>query len=47
MIKKSTKDISYLFHGKQGIKQVYHGKNKVYERDGGYIYITLESDKKE
>lgn len=44
MIKFFIKNISALFRGKQGIKQVYRGNKKIYERSGGYIYITLESD---
>lgn len=44
MIKFFIKNISALFKGNQGIKQVYRGDNKIYERSGGYIYITLESD---
>lgn len=44
MIKRFVKNISELFRGKQGIKQVYHGNKKIYDRNGGYIYITLESN---
>ena len=44
MIKFFIKNISALFRGKQGVKQVYRGNNKIYERSGGYMYITLESE---
>lgn len=43
MIKRFINNVSKLFKGKQGIKQVYVGNQKVYERKGGYFYITLES----
>lgn len=43
MIKHFLNSITKLFIGKQGIKTVYLGNKKIYERPGGYFYITLES----
>lgn len=42
MIKRFANAITKLFIGNHGIKTVYQGKNKIYERTGGYIYIELE-----
>lgn len=42
MIKRFMNLINKVFVGKQGIKTVYKGNQKVYERPGGYFYITLE-----
>ena len=44
MIKFFINNIHRIFRGKQGIKQVYRGNKKIYERTGGYFYITLESE---
>lgn len=43
MIKRFINNISKIFKGKQGIKQVYVGNKKVYERQGGYFYIMFEN----
>lgn len=43
MIKRFINNISFLFRGKQGIKYVYRGKEKVYERPGGYFYLKFEN----
>lgn len=42
MIKRFVNLVSSIFIGKQGIKTVYRGNKKIYERPGGYFYITLE-----
>lgn len=47
MIKKNGNDIKEAFQGTQGIKTIYKGDNLVYERQGGFIYITVENEKKE
>lgn len=43
MIKRFVNSVKEIFKGKQGIKSIYHGKKKIYERTGGYFYITLKS----
>lgn len=42
MIKRFVNSITKLFIGKHGVKTVYQGANKIYERNGGYIYIILQ-----
>ena len=43
MIKKFISDVSKIFIKKQGIKKVMLGDKKIYERTGGFLYITLEN----
>lgn len=33
-----------IFRNGAGIKQIYIGNKQIYNRKGGYIYITLETE---
>lgn len=46
MIKRFINSMTKIFVWKQGIKQVYRGENKIYDRTGGYIYITLNNSRR-
>lgn len=39
--------VAELYAGNIGIKQLYAGSNLVYERQGGFIFIELETKKKD
>lgn len=43
MIAIDARTIEEIFTGEMGIKEVYAGEANVYTREGGYIYITLET----
>lgn len=40
----ATEQITSLFIGEQGIKTIMAGSVPIYERPGGYVYLTLKSD---
>lgn len=41
---KNLLNFKNLFVKKQGIKKVMVGNKKIYERPGGCIYLTMESE---
>lgn len=43
MIAVDEKEITEMFIGTQGIKEVLVGEDPVYERTGGYFYLTLDT----
>lgn len=47
MANVAKEQIASLFMGKQGIKTIMAGIIPVYERPGGYVYLTLDSEPKE
>ena len=47
MIAVGSDVILALFQGNMGIKSVYLGDLKLYERPGGFLYIQLTAKKEE
>lgn len=42
MIKHFINNIKSIFRCTQGIKTIYKGNKKIYDRKGGYLYITIK-----
>lgn len=42
-IKIGEREIASLMVGRMGIKSIFIGDKKVYERPGGYVYICLDT----
>lgn len=40
-------EINFIMVGDMGIKSVYAGDSRIFERTGGYIYLELLSNKEE
>lgn len=41
-----AREVTSLMVGDMGIKRVYVGREMVYERPGGYVYIKLITEEK-
>lgn len=41
MITLDEREVTEVFVGPQGIKEILVGEDSIYERSGGYFYLTL------
>lgn len=41
MVNADKSQISPLFIGDSGVKSIFVGSEKIYERPGGYVYLVL------
>jgi len=46
MVNVAKEQITSLFVGKQSIKTIMAGTIPVYDRPGGYVYLTLDTETK-
>lgn len=47
MVIKTKNEVEKIFIGTEGIKTVYQGDSRIYERPGGFIYITVQNNTEE
>lgn len=43
MVNAEKSQISPLFIGDTGVKSIFIGTEKIYERPGGYVYLVLNT----
>ncbi len=47
MVNAEKSQISPLFIGDTGVKSIFVGTEKIYERPGGYVYLVLNTKPEE